>query len=164
MAGPEREPYSLNANSSACADDQNCTHRASSVQDVRAVLLPSANTMETDSMRYRLGEVQNISHGRDAHVGFNILNAHGTPIVMFSYLYRAEALAHDVVRYEGSPLTPPKSDRIQASATDALALPLRESGIRFCACPLSYLASERRTHQRPRQGVYGHCAILPCGG
>jgi hypothetical protein len=46
---------------------------------------------ETDSMKYRLGEVQNISHGRDAHVGFNILNAHGAPIVMFSYLDRADA-------------------------------------------------------------------------
>ena len=42
-------------------------------------------------MKYRLGEVQNISHGRDAHVGFNILNAHGAPIVMFSYLDRADA-------------------------------------------------------------------------
>jgi predicted Zn-dependent protease len=47
--------------------------------------------METDSMKYRLGEVQNISHGRDAHVGFNILNANGAPIVMFSYLDRADA-------------------------------------------------------------------------
>ena len=42
-------------------------------------------------MKYRLGEVQNISHGRDAHVGFNILDAHGAPIVMFSYLDRADA-------------------------------------------------------------------------
>jgi hypothetical protein len=49
-----------------------------------------ANIVETD-MRYRLGEVQNISHGRDAHVGFNILNAQGAPIVMFSYLDRADA-------------------------------------------------------------------------
>jgi hypothetical protein len=43
-------------------------------------------------MKYRLGELQNISHGRDAHVGFNILNAHGAPIVMFSYLDRADAI------------------------------------------------------------------------
>ena len=42
-------------------------------------------------MKYRVGEVQNISHGRDAHVGFNIVNAYGAPIVMFSYLDRADA-------------------------------------------------------------------------
>ena len=41
-------------------------------------------------MKYRLGEVQNVFHGRDAHVGFNILNAHGAPIVMFSSLDRAD--------------------------------------------------------------------------
>ncbi len=43
----------------------------------------------------------------------------------------------------------------QALVTNAHALPLRELGIRFCACPLAYLASERLTHQRPRQGRCG---------
>ena len=42
-------------------------------------------------MKYRVGEVQNMTDGRDSHVGFNILNSHGAPIVMFSYLDRADA-------------------------------------------------------------------------
>jgi hypothetical protein len=63
-----------------------------SLSKLSEVLLPCASIMETDSMKYRLGELQNISHGRDAHVGFNILNAHGAPIVMFSYLDRADAI------------------------------------------------------------------------
>jgi hypothetical protein len=54
---------------------------------------------------------------------------------------------------------------LQASATDALALPLRESGIRFCACPLR--ASERRTHQGPCQGLcwaWWRFCLLPISG
>jgi len=42
-------------------------------------------------MKYRVGEVQNMTDGRDSHVGFNILNSHGAPIVTFSYLDRADA-------------------------------------------------------------------------
>jgi hypothetical protein len=42
-------------------------------------------------MKYRVGEVQNMTHGRDFHSGFNILNSHGAPIVTFSYLDGADA-------------------------------------------------------------------------
>ena len=43
-------------------------------------------------MKYRVGEVQNVTDGRDAHVGFSLLNTHGAPIVTFSYLDRADAV------------------------------------------------------------------------
>ena len=42
-------------------------------------------------MKYRVGEVQNMTDGWDFHAGFNILNSHGAPIVMFSYLDWADA-------------------------------------------------------------------------
>jgi hypothetical protein len=42
-------------------------------------------------MKYRIGEVQDVKDGRDFHFGFNILDAHGAPIVMFSCLDRADA-------------------------------------------------------------------------
>jgi hypothetical protein len=42
-------------------------------------------------MKYRLGEVKNITDGRDFHSGFNILNSHGAPIVTFRYLDGADA-------------------------------------------------------------------------
>jgi hypothetical protein len=42
-------------------------------------------------MKYRVGEVQNMTDGRDSHSGFNILNSHGAPIVTFSYLDGADA-------------------------------------------------------------------------
>jgi hypothetical protein len=32
-------------------------------------------------MKYRIGEVQDVKDGRDFHFGFNILDAHGAPIV-----------------------------------------------------------------------------------
>jgi hypothetical protein len=37
-------------------------------------------------MKYRVGEVQRVTDGRDFHTGFNIVNSHGAPIVTFSYL------------------------------------------------------------------------------
>jgi|KBSSwiStaDraftv2_1062776.scaffolds.fasta_scaffold5940008_1 hypothetical protein len=43
-------------------------------------------------MKYRVGEVQNVTDGRDAHVGFSIFNSHGESIVTFSYLDRADAV------------------------------------------------------------------------
>ena len=43
-------------------------------------------------MRYRVGNVQDMTDGRDFHVGFNILNTQGAPIVMFTYLDRADAV------------------------------------------------------------------------
>jgi hypothetical protein len=42
-------------------------------------------------MKYRLGEVQNMTDGRDFHSSFNILNSHGAPIVTFRYLDGADA-------------------------------------------------------------------------
>ena len=42
-------------------------------------------------MKYRVGEVQNVTDGRDTHVGFSIFT-HGAPIVTFSYLDRADAV------------------------------------------------------------------------
>jgi len=42
-------------------------------------------------MKYRVGEVQRVTDGRDFHSGFNILNSHGAPIVTFSYLDGADA-------------------------------------------------------------------------
>jgi hypothetical protein len=42
-------------------------------------------------LKYRIGEVQPVTDGRDFHFGFNILDAHGAPIVTFSYLDRADA-------------------------------------------------------------------------
>ena len=42
-------------------------------------------------MKYRVGEVQNMTDGRDFHSGFNILNSRGAPIVTFSYLDGADA-------------------------------------------------------------------------
>jgi hypothetical protein len=42
-------------------------------------------------MKYRIGEVQDVKDGRDFHFGFNILDAHGAPIVKFSYLDRTDA-------------------------------------------------------------------------
>jgi hypothetical protein len=42
-------------------------------------------------MKYRVGEVQNMTDGRDSHSGFNILNSYGAPIVTFSYLDGADA-------------------------------------------------------------------------
>ena len=43
-------------------------------------------------MKYRVGEVQNMTDGRDFHSGFNILNSHGAPIVTFSYLDGADQM------------------------------------------------------------------------
>jgi hypothetical protein len=48
-------------------------------------------------------------------------------------------------------LPTPQQCRIRASATDAVALPLRESGIRFCACPVS-TASPARDSPAVRAG------------
>jgi hypothetical protein len=42
-------------------------------------------------MNYRVGEVQSMTDGRDSHFGFNILNAHGAPIVILRYLDREDA-------------------------------------------------------------------------
>jgi len=42
-------------------------------------------------MKYRVGEVQNMTDGRDCHSGFNILKSLGVPIVTFSYLDGADA-------------------------------------------------------------------------
>jgi hypothetical protein len=33
-------------------------------------------------MKYRVGEVQNMTDRRDSHSGFNILNSRGAPILM----------------------------------------------------------------------------------
>ena len=42
-------------------------------------------------MKYRVGDVQRVTDGRDFHSGFNILNSHGAPIITFSYLDGADA-------------------------------------------------------------------------
>src|SRR4029077_20930527 len=42
-------------------------------------------------MKYRVGEVQSMTDGRDFHSGFNILNSPGVPIVTCSYLDGADA-------------------------------------------------------------------------
>lgn len=44
-----------------------------------------------EALNYRVGEVQDVSDGRDFHFGFSILNVHSAPIVTFSYLDRADA-------------------------------------------------------------------------
>jgi hypothetical protein len=49
-------------------------------------------------------------------------------------------------------LAPPAA-RPHPSIGYRCALPLPESGIRFCACPGPHLASQRGTHQLPRQRV-----------
>ena len=43
-------------------------------------------------MNHRIGEVKDVSDGRDSHFGFSILDVHNAPIVTFSYLDRAEAV------------------------------------------------------------------------
>ena len=42
-------------------------------------------------MNHRMGEVKDVSDGRDPHFGFSILDVHNAPIVTFSFLDRGEA-------------------------------------------------------------------------
>ena len=73
-------------------------------------------------MKYRVGEVQNMTDGRDFHSGFNILNSRGAPIVTFSYLDGADAVkARALVEHAACGATPRKFRDVGGNAPGLVA-------------------------------------------